>query len=298
MQELVRYEDGGLTATGTKDVFATSATAKAQYEIQGAMILAKKFPRNQAQCYSEAMKSMARQKMAERACYSYPRGATTVSGPSTYLARELARVWGNMRSGFDVSEMTDERITIDGWAWDLETNTRSSCPASFRPLVQRKVRGQDGLATTKWVQPDERDLRELINKHGAIAQRNAILQIIPEWLKDEAVEESKKTLKSAAAGELRANRDDAIRKLVAAFDKLGVTNEMLERRLGHDTALITEDELVDLRQIWTTLNDGQAKRDEYFSFAEPEAEDKQPDANDTLKAKLKARREQKDSEDK
>jgi len=74
-----------------------------------------------------------------------------------------------------VVSLTDEHVHIRGFAIDLETNASTEYEDQFKRLVQRK--GRDG--ETHWVQPDERDLRELIGRRGAILVRNAILSYTP-----------------------------------------------------------------------------------------------------------------------
>ena len=49
-------------------------------------------------------------------------------GPSVHLARELARIWGNMDYGVHELSRDDARgmSEIRAYAWDQQTNMRSS----------------------------------------------------------------------------------------------------------------------------------------------------------------------------
>src|SRR5690606_35974269 len=112
----------------------------------------------------------------------------------------------------------DEQVHIRGYALDLETNTYAEAEDRFAKLIQRKRNGR-----TQWVEPDERDLRELVNRRGAICVRNAILQVLPADVIEDALRQSEETLRKAAAGELKQDRAGAIRRLALAFDELGVS---------------------------------------------------------------------------
>jgi hypothetical protein len=74
---------------------------------------------------------------------------------------------------------------------------------------------------------------------------------------------------------------DRATKMVLAFkDEFGVPIESIEKRLGHRLDALSEQELVGLRKIYTSLRDNMAKREDYFpDMANPveNAKPKQPD---------------------
>jgi len=268
-----------------------AVVTREQSEIQAAIISAKKFPRNEQQAFVKAIKSFSRPTMAEAATYSFPRGGKTIQGPSVDCARELARCWQNVRYGVRIISRNDKEMHIKGFAYDAETNNYVESEAHFMCLVQRKVDSPQGRVT-KWVEPDERDLRELINKHGAIAVRNCILQILPPDLVDDVLATATNTLEKKSKNELSTNREDVVKRLVVTFDRIGVSVPMLETKLGHSLDTINESELVEFQQILHAIREGVAKREEYFSFetkAQDGGEEKPITAklNDKLKAKLK-----------
>lgn len=242
-----------------------AAAAREQHEIQASIISAKRFPRDESAAYAKIMRSFERPGLAEGATYSFPRGKAKVKGPSVELARELARCWGNVRYGMRVVAVDEQYVQIKGYAVDLESNAYVEAEDKFRRLVQRK-NFETGVTT--WKEPDERDLRELTNKRGAILIRNCILQIIPPDVTADALKRAESTVHKAARGELKGNKEDVVRSLVLAYDGLGVSPEMLEDRLGHSLTLINEDEVVELRQIFASIRDGNAQRTDYFSFPE------------------------------
>jgi len=269
--ELINPFDGAQPSVIPQDTGALAAVTREQTEIQSAIIVAKKFPRNEAESYSRAVKSFERPAMAEAAAYRFPRGGTNIEGPSVDTAREIARCWKNIRYGLRIADVRHDFtqkcdfIKIKGYAHDLEANNYVETEDEFRALIQRKNKKTNA---TEWVQPDERDLRELVNRRGAICVRNALLQVLPPDVVDEVLRTARETLRRAAAGELEQNRDDAVRRLAVAFDRIAITVPMIERFLGHKLDVISDEELAQLRTIWKSISDGQARREEFFKLEE------------------------------
>lgn len=244
-------------------VGAVASVAREEAEVKAAIVLARRFPRDEAAAYTKIMRSCDRPGFAEGAAYRFPRGGQNVTGPSVDLARELARCWGNVRYGLRVVSADADTIHIKGYAYDCETNNYTEAEDKFARLVQRKNKG---TGVTEWVPPDERDTRELVNRRGAICVRNAILQLMPPDLIDDALERTTTTMRKAAAGEIKQDPAQAMRRMAAAFAEFGVTSEMLAKKLGHSLAEMSPDELASLRQIYASIRDGQSKREEYFEI--------------------------------
>ena len=72
---------------------------RAMQEVQAAMIVAKKFPRDQHAAFGKIMIACERSVLAEAASYSYPRGGKMITGPTIRLAEVMAQNWGNMEFG-------------------------------------------------------------------------------------------------------------------------------------------------------------------------------------------------------
>ena len=58
-------------------------------EVQGAIILAKRYPRNQIEAMDRIMVACQRPGLAEQALYSYAKGGTEITGPSIRLAEAV-----------------------------------------------------------------------------------------------------------------------------------------------------------------------------------------------------------------
>jgi hypothetical protein len=262
--ELMQGNSSTERSLASAEVGAVAAVARETAEVQAALTMARKFPRDESACYAKTIKAFQRPGVAQNARYTFPRGNKNVSGPSVDCARELARIWGNIDYGVRVVSSQGGEVQLEGYAWDLETGARAKAQDRFAKLIQKKIGGQP-----IWVEPDERDARELIFRRGAILVRNAILSIIPSDIVDAAQDASIDTMLKLEGGKLEKSREEAVRELVVAFDKLGVSVEMLSRRLGHEVALITPDEMVELRSIWKSIHDGNSKRSEHFEFSDP-----------------------------
>lgn len=250
-----------------KELATAGAAAAAQHEIQSAIIIARKFPRNEDLCFQKLMKSAGRPSFAEDATYSFPRGDKDVTGPSVNLAREAARLWGNIRFGLYVVRDDEDSRLIRGFAYDVETNTKVEVEDDFKKLIQRKVKGSNP-PRTEWLIPDERDLRELTNRRGAILLRNALLQVLPKDLIEDALYTCGKTLETAAG----ANPDGERKRLMVDFGSVNVSVEHIEHKLGHPFSQSTPKEMAELRGICKSIQDGHTTWAEYAKGAEKPAE--------------------------
>lgn len=158
-------------------------------EVQGAIFMAKKFPRDEYEAIEKIRRSCQRATLAEQAIYSYPRGGQNVSGPSVRLAEALAQNWGNIDYGIIELEQKDGKSEMMAYAWDLETNTRVT--KIFGVEHKRDTRNGSYALT------DSRDIYEATANFGARRMRACILGVIPGDVVDMAVNECKETQKKA-----------------------------------------------------------------------------------------------------
>lgn len=259
-------------------------SSREQFQIQAGFIMAERRPRDEMKSFTKLLKTYERPSAALGAEYSFPRGGKTISGPSVILAREAAKHWGNIRAGVVVVAMDDNDVHLKGSAWDLETNAYFEQEGHFKKRIQRKDKR---TGVTEWVTPDERDLRELINKHGAILERNCILRLIPKDFIEDAVAKARHTLTAKARGELEKNKEDTIKVLLLSFKELDVSQDMIEALLGHAVLDVNADEIADLRQKYQAIKTGEATREEYFEIPKPKSEKAMEGLNSELKG-LKA----------
>ena len=249
------------------------ATSRQAQEVQAAMVVAKRFPRDETQAFARIMKACKRTSLAESAVYEYRRGGQVVTGPSIRLAEVLAQNWGNLDFGMIEMEQKNGESKVMAYCWDLETNVRQTKIFTVPHFRQTKT---GGYALT-----DPRDIYEMVANQGARRVRSCILGVVPKDIVDEAVAECAKTLKDG-----KGPIDDRIRKMISVYqENFGVSVEALEKFAGCNKEAFTEQILLSLGRIYTALKDGAAKREDYFDIAKPEKEEpeEKPEKEKNLK---------------
>jgi hypothetical protein len=233
------------------------AQSRAAQEVQAMLVVAKQCPRDQVAAYNRIMAACRRRSLAECAMYVYPRGGQNVTGPSIRLAEALAQNWGNIDAGIVEIDQRPGESVVMAYAWDTETNYRSQ--KVFTVRHERHTR--HGVTRLS----DPRDIYELVANQGARRLRACLLSVIPGDVVEAAVAQCEETLN----GDGKEPIIDRLRKMVAAFADLGVTQEMIVKRLGHVLEATTEAELVMLRKIYMSIRDGMAPVEQWFP-REPE----------------------------
>lgn len=238
---------------------AQVSESRAVAEVQAQYVIAKKFPRDENGSYMRIMKACERPFLAEQAMYAYPRGGQMVTGPSIRLAEAMAQAWGNIDCGIREISQSDGMSVAEAYAIDLETNTRIA--KTFHvPHTRDTKQGKKRLT-------DSRDIYELVANQGSRRLRACILGVIPGDVIDAAVGQCGKTLESSDVP-----MADQIRKLVLAFDELGVKADHIEKRLGHKLDATIPQEIVTLRGIYKSIKDGMADRSQFFDIASIKAD--------------------------
>lgn len=237
------------------------AVAVAKFEMAAMVEAAIARPRDENDCMRRLKVACGRPRFADDATWAFPRGGQQISGPSVQLARGIAQAWGNIRKGTRILAMDEENVHIGAFAHDVERGLLETAEAKIKKAVQRRNKQTQ---QTEWVKPDERDLRELINRHGAILERNCLLKIVPSDVIEMALDWCQHTLLAAEAGKLTKSREDTIRDLVLGFADMGVKREQIEQLLTHSIDTVTPDELVSLRNVFRSIRDGNTGVADHF----------------------------------
>lgn len=236
-------------------------SSRAIAEVQGQVVMAKKFPRDPVKAVDRILSECRRPSLAEQAQYSFPRGGTMVEGPSIRLAETIARSWGNVSFGTVEVERTGNESSMLAYAWDLETNVMAR--QEFKVRHVRDTR-QGGKALS-----DERDVYELTANQGSRRVRACILRIIPGDVVDTAVAECAATLQDKI-GDVQ----ERVPKMVDGFSALGVSRLQIEKRLRHRLDTLNGPEYLSLRKIYQSIKDGMATVEDYFEPDERKQEEK------------------------
>lgn len=255
----------GFEMTSGRSVTAEMITSRQTQEVQGQIIMAKKFPRDYVASCNRIMQACQRKGLAEKAMYEYPRGGTKVVGPSIRLAEVLAQNWGNMSFGIVELEQKAGESKVMAYAWDLETNTRQEKIFSV-PHIRSTKKGNVTLT-------DPRGIYEMVSNQGARRLRSCILGIIPGDVVEDAMDQCNQTL----IGKADKLIIDLVKDMAVIFEKeFSVPLEAIEKYIGCKSTAFSMNDLVRLKRVYTSLKDGMAKREEIFELPgveKKEAED-------------------------
>lgn len=224
-------------------------------EVQGAIYMAKQFPRDQMDSQLRINKMCERLSLANVARYTYPRGGQSISGPSIRLAEAIAQAWGNIDYGVIELKNSNGMSEMMAYAWDLETNVRRTM--IFTVKHERDTRqGKQALT-------DNRDIYEIAANMGARRVRACILGIIPGDIVDDAVKICANTI---VKGEGK-NFDDSLKNMLIGFEKsYKVSRKQIEEYIGYDIKNFSVEDLANLKGVYDSIKDGIAKREAYFTF--------------------------------
>ena len=273
----------GFEMTAQKSVTAEMAMSRQAQEVQGQIIMAKKFPRDVIAARNRILTACQRKKLAERAEYEYKRGDSKVTGPSIRLAEAMAQNWGNMDFGFIELEQRNGESKVMAYAWDLETNTRQTKIFAV-PHIRETKKGNYPLTGS-------RDIYELVANQAARRVRSCILGIIPGDIVEEAVEQCHKTLLDGEDKPLI----DLVQGVVRTFEnEYAVPQESLEKYIGCKAEAFSMNDLIRLKKVYNSIKDGMARREEVFDL--PGAEDDDFDVNDAFAEKEKSEKKSKNKE--
>lgn len=270
---ILNIKEEKLPSSGTK-----IQESKAIAQIQACMMMAKHSPRNENEAYMAIMESCKRISLADQATYNYPRGGKMVSGASIRLAEVLAQKYGNMHIEITIVNQTAEKTEAVATAIDMQTNYVVS--QGFTVPHQRTTRSGVTRLT------DERDIRELVQNIGSRHLRGCILRVIPPDITEDALAQCRKTQESSDVPV-----SEQIKKMIVAFDELGVKVEHLEKKLGHNLDATIPSEIVTLKGIYKSIKDGFANREDFFDIATKNSE---TDIEALLAEKNKAVKKEKD----
>lgn len=257
MNEVI--EGGGFQPART--VQSEMMVSRQAQEVQAAMVIAKKFPRDEVESFNRILRACQRKSLAEGAMYEYPKGNTKVTGPSIRLAEAMAQNWGNIDFGIIELEQKNCESQVMAYAWDLETNTRQSKIFSV-PHVRETKKGNIPLS-------NPREIYELVANQGARRLRACILGVIPGDVVDAAVDQCNKTLASGSTKPII----DLVRDMAGIFqNEFGVPLEAIEKYIGCKSEAFSMNDLVRLKRVYKSLRDGMAKREDFFDLA-PSSDD-------------------------
>lgn len=237
---------GGVTQTTAVE------QARSVAEVQAAVVVAQQCPRDMAHAEAEMFASCGRMALAQRAFY---RVTNRGEGPSVHLARELARIYGNVQFGVHELRRDDEAgvSEIQAFAWDVQANVRST--RTFQVPHQRMAGGKRKALV------DLTDVYLNNQNIGSRAVRECIFTVLPTWFVEAAEERCRQTLRDGDGKPLSQRIDDA----VAAFEGAhSVTVAQLEEKLGRKRGQWDAGDVASLGVLFQSLQRGEVDIAEEF----------------------------------
>ena len=230
--------------------------ARVTAEVQAAVTVAQAHKRSTEDALREMHEATGQLALAERAFFSFPRSGEAIEGASIDLARELARVWGNIQYGITElkRDLVKHESEMRAEAWDLQANTRVW--NTFTVPHKRDTKKERGVPIL-----DLRDVYENNANMGARRVRECIFAVLPIWFTKAAEARCRETV----------DRDQsevpiAVRRaqVVAKFAGEDVTQEQLEARQRRKLDQWTPRDISQLGVLFGSLAAGTITRGEAF----------------------------------
>ena len=232
--------------------------ARAVAEVQAAVMVAQSVPRDRGRAEAEMREACGRLSVANRAFYSLPRSGQKIEGPTVHIARELARIWGNVDYGVRELRRDDEAgvSEIQAFAWDQQSNVRSTRTFIVPHAKTVGTRGDKRIERIV----DLGDIYLNNQNVGARAVRECIFTILPVYFAEDAQDICRATLRDGEGEPL----SERITKMIAAFKTLGVNEARIEARTGSKRTAWTAGDLADLLVAYQSIGRGEATAAEMF----------------------------------
>lgn len=232
--------------------------ARAVAEVAAAVQVAQQCPRDMRRAWEEMRQACNRLGLAEKAFYRVPNRGT---GPSVHLARELARIWGNLDHGVHELSRDDARgmSEIRAYAWDQQTNVRSS--RTFQVPHQRMVKDKRSGVQTRQPLVDLTDVYLNNQNIGARAVRESIFTVLPADFVAEAQDICRKTIERGDGKPLESRITEMVDAFKATY---GVSATQIETRLGRRRGQWTAADVADLRIVFSSLQRRETAVEEEF----------------------------------
>jgi len=175
METKINDEDIKIIETTGIDVFEAQERAS----INSQVATAKQYPRNLRRVLDNSIVISTMNVATAKTCrYAKPVGGKMINGPSVHLARIICQQYGNIRIQQRIKSIDHKSIVAEAVAFDMETNY-AVCVEARRSILKK-----DG---TRY---DESTIETNAMAIMAIAERNAILKVIPKSLIDRVYDEA------------------------------------------------------------------------------------------------------------
>lgn len=223
----------------------------ARAEIDQMIATAHRYPRS-LDTVIKQIKTMAcyNESAAENCVYSLPRGGKPIIGPSIGFANIVATAWGNCVDGsrWVATDRKEKVVVAEGIFHDYQTNRKTIISEQRRIVDSRgRLYSDDMIIVTS-------------KAAGAVARRNAILQIVPRALWFPIWEDALQIVRGDQTT-FAEKKEKALR----SFAQFGVKPEQIFMWLGlRGEPDLNMEHIPILRGAYTQLRDGAVTVEEMF----------------------------------
>lgn len=227
--------------------------AQERAAIDSQVATAKRYPRNLRSVKERSIAIATMDKETAESCrYAKPVGGKNVTGPSVHLARIICQQYGNIIVIQRIKSIDAKSIVAEAVAWDMETNYKIGVEARRSILDKNGIRYKESVIET--------NAMAIL----AIAERNAILKVVPKSITDSVYREAF----NLANGDLSDNAKflSAREKAFEFFkNEYAATEEEVVSCLGLKTKeAIKPEHIADLRGFMQALKDKEMTPEELF----------------------------------
>lgn len=237
--------------------------AQERASIDSQVATAKAYPRDLRRVKDNSVAIVCMDKATAESCrYAKPVGGRKITGASVHLARIVCQQYGNIRVQQRIKQITHNTIIAEAVAFDMETNY-AVCVESRRSILDRNgVRFRESTIETNAM------------AIMAIAERNAILKVIPKAIITAVYDEAFQF----ANGDLSDNA-----KLITAREKsfeffkttYGAEEVDVLKSLGVKVKeAVNAEHIADLRGYMQVLKDKEITPEELFGWKDEKNREK------------------------
>lgn len=253
---------GGQEMVQSTEVQAQALSAQAEAEVKARWAIAQRNPRNLDGVRVALLRECDRPGFADVAKYAKPVGGSTVVGPSIRFVEAALRCMGNVIASTTLVAEDARTRRLQVMVTDLETNVSWPRQITIEKTVERgNANGRTVLSERLNTSGKKSYLvvateDELANKEAAAvskAIRTAGLRVIPGDL----IEEAMRRVDEVRTAKVKQDPAGERKRLVDAFAGVGVAPEQLVEYLGHGLDFCQPAELVELRDTYAAIRDGE-----------------------------------------
>lgn len=253
---------------------ATAAVeAQARAAVEARYVLALRRPRDMEEVRVRILNECKRPGFADSAIYRLPRGGKSIEGLTIRFAEAALRCMTNVMAESSVIYEDAQKRIVQVTLTDVENNvTFPSQVVIDKTIERRDSRGRtvisertNSTGETVYLVAATED--ELLMKQNALvskALRTNGLRLIPGDILDKAEEMIRKTMRDAAA----QDPDKEKRDIIDAFAGIGVGPKELAVLIGHSLDRVQPAEIVELKQVYRSIRDGEATMEQILGSKE------------------------------